>query len=111
MTGVSHVLQPASTGAVTGRASAAFCPGVLASVDGGGLGVGATLVGGALEAAVRAGVAVAGCAVTAPLYMSTPVRCTLATDSRTPLTVVWWPAVSVSRTVNGPPPAPLSSSQ
>jgi len=47
MTGVSHVLQPASTGAVTGRASAAFCPGVLASVDGGGLGVGATLVGGA----------------------------------------------------------------
>jgi hypothetical protein len=44
-------------------------------------------------------------------YIQVPVFCTASGDSAMPLTVTWWPWMSVSRTVNGPVPAPDGASQ
>ena len=46
-------------------------------------------------------------AVPAPvLYIRVPVAWMTPGSSLIPCTVIWWPAVSVSLTVNGPAPAP-----
>ena len=61
--------------------------------------------------AVLTGAAGAG-AVTVPVpYIKVPVSWMTPGSSVTPCTVTWWPAVSVSLTVNGPGPAPDDASQ
>jgi hypothetical protein len=46
-------------------------------------------------------------AVPAPVpYIRVPVAWMTPGSSLSPCTVIWWPAVSVSLTVNGPAPAP-----
>jgi hypothetical protein len=61
--------------------------------------------------AVLTGAAGAG-PVTVPVpYIKVPVSWMTPGASVTPCTVIWWPAVSVSLTVNGPGPAPDGASQ
>ena len=57
------------------------------------------------------GVAASGAAAIPPLYMLTPVSWTAPGSSAMSCTVTWCPAVSVSRTVNGPLPAPEAAIQ
>jgi hypothetical protein len=69
----------------------------------------AALVAGVLG--VLAGVAATGAAAAPAPYISVPVSWTVPGASAMPGTVAWWPAVSVSLTVNGPGPAPDAAIQ
>jgi hypothetical protein len=61
---------------------------------------------------VAADVAAPGGAVPLPApYIQVPVDCTVPGLSVMPATVTWWPCVSVTRTVNGPGPAPDAAIQ
>jgi hypothetical protein len=61
--------------------------------------------------AVALAAGLAGAMAAAVPYIGTLAGWTTPGLSVIPVSVAWWPAVSVSRTVNGPAPAPPAASQ
>ena len=66
---------------------------------------------GAADVAASEGGESDGVVAVPPPYIQVPVDCTVPGLSVIPETVTWCPSMSVSRTVNGPAPAPEEAIQ
>ena len=89
--------SPGEADPVAGAATVAAAPGADAP--------------GAADVAASEGGESDGVVAVPPPYIQVPVDCTVPGLSVIPETVTWCPSMSVSRTVNGPAPAPEDAIQ